>query len=448
MQSKKLLFVLMTVFALLGFTQKSQAALNAVDPGPYTVDYGFFPVWYQDAFGLSLELCLSPANIAAGERTGLLGGPACTLLANPGIFDPALPFDFPANFPDESFYFMGDATLVDAATGIDLLYVSNLEAAFGAGNPAPNDQITFARIRIRVDVPTAGTYTITHPYGVEIFNVTTPGTKAINMTRDIGIGAPGDFAGALTGDIGPFLMDATVPVAGLIPGTNPSTGATELFIGDPNTPRQVVGSPFGSNFVRIQGPGGIDLQTNLFTVMGKFFEGAKIDTPLFIERSTYSRTTDLAGAIVAQQDVFAEAPPTSTVSFNEANGSNTTMTDADANGKWFGQSVNDPTLPTTISVTANNAPTNNPSTVTSDLVDLITVTKAEYTGGTLSVEAFSSDEVTVPTLTVLGIPLTPTGVGALQSATIAGLTIPPARITVASTNGGSDTEEVDVLQFP
>ena len=36
------------------------------------------------------------------------------------------------------------------------------------------DQISFARIRIRVDVPTAGTYVITHPYGVEVFTVDYP----------------------------------------------------------------------------------------------------------------------------------------------------------------------------------------------------------------------------------------------------------------------------------
>ena len=48
-------------------------------------------------------------------------------------------------------------------------------------------------------------------------------------------------------------------------------------------------------------------------------------------------------------------------------------------------------------------------------------------------------------LTVNGQPLTPTGVGVLQSATVGGLTIPPATITVTSANGGSDTEAVVVV---
>ncbi len=71
----------------------------------------------------------------------------CTLLPNPGIFDDELPLVFPTNWPDESFYFTGDATIV--AGGVDLTYVSAVEAAFGGGVPAAGDQVTFARIRIR-----------------------------------------------------------------------------------------------------------------------------------------------------------------------------------------------------------------------------------------------------------------------------------------------------------
>jgi hypothetical protein len=54
--------------------------------------------------------------------------------------------------------------------------------------------------------------------------LTAPGTRAINNTVDIGVGAPGNFTGALDGAIGPFLTAAT----GL------SKVGTEQFIGDPN----------------------------------------------------------------------------------------------------------------------------------------------------------------------------------------------------------------------
>ena len=44
---------------LCGILQNGQAALNAVDPGPYTADTGFFPHWYQDTQAVVLDLCLS-----------------------------------------------------------------------------------------------------------------------------------------------------------------------------------------------------------------------------------------------------------------------------------------------------------------------------------------------------------------------------------------------------
>jgi hypothetical protein len=445
MQTKKLLIVLLAALAVFGLVRTSQAGLYAVDPGPYVTAYGFFPQWYQDTNGRALELCLAADNIAANARPGLLGGAACTLLANlgpPVIFDPALPMVFPTNFPDESFWFMGDATITTAG-GVDLTYVSALEAAFGTGLPAVNDQISFARIRIRVTLPTtapAGTYTVTHPYGIERFEVLAGGVKVINMTRDIGIGGAGDFTGALKGDIGPFLMDASVPTDGLILG---SLGG--LFIGDPNTPRPVVGSPFGTNFVRLEGPAGFtSVETNLFTVMGKVFPGA-LATPLIIERSTYSRTNGTT--VVAQEDVFAKAPPTSNpVSFVDTDGVAIGMTDDDANSGWFGQSPANPVLPATISVSATNAGNNNTAvTKANPLVDLVTITRAEYNAGTLLVEATSSDAVQLPQLSVNGQLMTLVGTGPLQTITISGLIIPPARVTVTSANGGSDTEEVALL---
>ncbi|HEX9191985.1 MAG TPA: hypothetical protein VF847_07805, partial [Candidatus Deferrimicrobiaceae bacterium] len=155
MRRRAVLLVAIAALTLLLFVRPSDAALNAVDPGDppgiYAAANGFFPAWYQDTHGLGLDLCLSPANIAAGAVPGGLGGPACTLLPNPGIFDPAFAICFPGecagvtlppgqtfNFPDESFWFMGDA--VFTISGVDVNYVSNLEAAFAGGVPAPNDQ--------------------------------------------------------------------------------------------------------------------------------------------------------------------------------------------------------------------------------------------------------------------------------------------------------------------
>ena len=443
---------------VLGLGQEAaRAELNAVNPGAYLAANGFFPAWYQDTNAVGLDLCLSRANIAAGAVPGGAGGAACTLLANPPIFDPALPITTgcltsPAtgtcNFPDESFYFMGDS--VFTVGGVSVTYVSAIEAAFASGDPQANQQIVFARIRIRITLPATapgGNYTLTHPYGVDVFSVAPGGgIKVINATRDIGV-APGIFAGALKGDIGPFLRDASLAPGVFIPSSVPG----EFYIGDPNTLRPVLGSPFGTNFVRVDGPAGFtSVQNNLFTVMGKVHAGA-LATPLLIERTSYGRTTDALGATVAQQDVFVKAPPSTTTAVTaiDANGASVTMTDTDANGAWYGQTANDPTGTTrTVSVaTASTAGPNTPTANASPLVDMVTISRAQYSlsAHTLTVEAASSDEVTPPVLTVNGQPLTSTGVGVLQSATLTGLTIAPATITVTSANGGSDTEEVVIL---
>jgi hypothetical protein len=460
MRRRAVLPVAIAALTLLLFVRPSDAALNAVDlgnpPGTYVAANGFFPAWYQDTHGLGLDLCLSGANIAPGAVPGGAGGPACTLLANPGIFDPAFAICFPGectgvplppgqtfNFPDESFWFMGDTAFT--ISGVDVSYGANLEAAFGGGVPATDDQITFARIRIRITLPATapgGNYTVTHPYGVEVFSVASGGgIKVINTTRDIGITPL--FTGALDGDIGPFLRDASLAPGACIPSDVP----LECYIGDPNTARPVTGSPFGTNFVRVDGPAGFtSIQGNLFTVMGKVHTGA-LATPLLVERTTYGRT-----GTTAQQDVFVQAPPSTsaTVTATDANGEAVTMTDSDADGAWYGQSASDPTgTAMTVSLTAG--PVSGPnasSSATSPLVDLVTITKAEYDAGTLTVEAVSSDEVTPPTLTVNGQALTLTGTGALQSAAITGLTIPPATVTVTSAQGGSDTEQVDVVNNP
>lgn len=430
------------------------AALYDVDPGPYNPNLGFFAAWYQDTHGRTLDLCLS--KTVSSRVAGAPGAPSymCSLLPEPGVYDDNQPLVFPTNFPPEAFWFTADAAITDANSGIDLSFGAALEAAFAVENPADGDQVSFARIRIRVDVPTLGTYTVTHPYGVEVFDVTAAefgddGGRAINMTRDIGIGAPQTYTGALTGDLGPFLRG----VGGPYIEVNPETGTPERFIGDPNLNEEVTGSPFNTNYVRIQGPGGIDLRTNLFAVSGKLSEVIR-PTPVVVQRATYSRRAGDAG-VSAQQDVFAMAPPPpSTTSFLGAGSETVEMTEADSTGNWYGQSTASPSLPTSVEITADNTaaiPESTPTTIASPLVDLVHIQRAEYSlaSGQLTLVASSSDETSPPTLTAtsssgaeigsLG------GEGATKSLTTGITPYPPARIIVTSANGGSDTEEVVIL---
>ncbi|MBC3494097.1 Ig-like domain-containing protein [Pseudomonas taiwanensis] len=430
----------------LTISSAAWAALSEVDPGPYTFATGGYPMWYKDADGLSLELCQSRAT--SSRVPSAPGAPSymCTLLPEPGVYDDALPLVFPDNWPPEMFWFLAEATIPAVGnSGFELeAYVAGVEAAFAAENPVDGDQQSFARIRIRVSVPTAGTYKITHPYGVETVNVTAPGRRAINITRDIGIGAPGNFTGALNGAIGPFLRGAAGPYVEV----NPDTGVSETFVGDPNRTETVLGSPFNTNFILIEGPNGLSITTNQFTVSGKVLD-QRAQTPVSLERATYSR--DGSGTRVA---VFAKAPgdanlcmrnglalvgtPPSPCEFNLL---------ADNNGLFFAQQLSQAAPPPVVVVTASSstAPTQ-PTALSSKLSDMVNVSTARYDWANkrLVIEARSSDEVVIPDLVAQGYGRMSKS-GTLQTLTVNDLKQPPATVTVKSAHGGSDVEPVLVV---
>ncbi|WAB95929.1 Ig-like domain-containing protein [Pseudomonas putida] len=429
----------------LTVTSAAWAALSEVDPGPYTFATGGYPMWYKDADNLSLELCQSRAT--STRAPGAPGAPAymCTLLPEPGVYDDALPLVFPDNWPPEMFWFLAETSIPQVGnSGYELeVYVAGLEAAFAAENPVDGDQQSFARIRIRASVPTTGTYVITHPYGVETVNVTAAGRRAINITRDIGIGAPGVFSGALNGNLGPWLRG----VGGPYTEVNPDTGASETFIGDPNLTEAVTGSPFNTNFVRIQGPAGT-IQTNVFTVSGKVLD-QRAQTPVTLERATYSRNG--AGTRI---EVFAKAPNDADVCMR--NGLALVGTPpspcqfsllADNNGLFFTQQLSQIAPPPVVVVTGSTATGGTrPTSLSSKLTDVVKVDTARYdwTNKRLVIEARSSDEVVVPDLVAQGYGRLSKS-GTLQSLTVNDLSQPPATVTIKSAHGGSDVEPVIVV---
>ncbi|MEJ6816760.1 Ig-like domain-containing protein [Pseudomonas sp. LF-5] len=437
-------FALNALGLALSLTGSAYAQLAAVDPGPYTFATGKFPMWYQDENQLSMELCQSRA---ASSRVAATTPPAymCILLAEPGVYDDAQPMIFPDNWPPEAFWFLAETTIPDNAAGYGVdAYVAGIEAAFASENPADGDQQSFARIRIRVNVPLAGTYTITHPYGVETVNVTAPGRRAINITRDIGIGAPGNFTGAVGGAIGPFLRSVNGPYTEV----NPDTGATETFVGDPNLTEAVTGSPFNTNFLRITGPAGT-IQSNVFSLSGKVLDNRQ-QTQVEIDRATYRRT-----AAGVRAEVFAKADSSSTLCFRETvallpgpppTPCQTSLL-GDNNGLFFGHRLGTGAVPPVVVVTATNpAGTTRPTAVSAKLTDVVKVQTARYNWAnkTLLIEATSTDEVAIPDMVAQGYGRLSKS-GTLQRITVADLTQPPATVTVKSAAGGSDTEAVVVV---
>lgn len=430
------------------------AQLAAVDPGPYTFATGKFPMWYQDNKQVSMELCQSRATSKRVVGTPAAPSYMCTLLPTPGIFDDKLPMVFPDNWPDEAFWYLAETNIPNNAAGYGMdAYVAGIEAAFAGGNPLDGDQISFARIRMRINVPVAGPYKITHPYGVEFVNVTTPGRRAINITRDIGIGVSGNFSGALNGAVGPFLHSINGPYDEV----NPDTGVTEKFIGDPNLTEQVTGSPNETNFVRIEGPAGT-IETNLFTVAGKIYDN-RAQTHVGLNRATYRRTTS-GNVTNTQVEVFGKADSGSKLCFRETvalvpgttpDPCLTTMT-GDPTGLFFGQRKFTGPVPPVVVLTATD-PGNitRPTAVSSKLTDLVKIQTARYnwSNHSLLIEATSSDEVGVPDMVAQGygrLSKSPTPTSpSLQKITVADLTQPPATVTIKSAAGGSDTEPVVVV---
>ena len=462
---KKIRFALLIGLVITAFGQEAGAVLK--DFGP--LNFAGFPSWYRDTTGLALQQCV--ANTAS--PTGLGSMCATTMVANPTQvppFNPAVAVSFPPtppnnfNWPGEAFYFQATADkLFQVAGSTATLVEFGLESTFNFGNPVPGEQTVFARVRIALlGMPVSGVYIVRHPYGVEVLQV--DATLSSKMTRDIGFTGV-VFQGALLGNIGPYLRwtpDATYP-GGITPvGTNADgtiTVAGETFVGDPNLPHTVTGSPFGFNKIRIEGPAGANLdgagnnfiETVKFVVEGRVWT-APIPTPLVIDRSTYARN-----AVVGQVDVFAStaaqsnnlATPISSLDASGGGITTTTLTTtAPANGSFVGYlssplGLPDPALlpfPVTVTNTADLIPHGQ---ATKDVVDEVKITEATYvpSSGSLRIKAASSDQRIARNLSA-GTLGALTG-GALN---LAGVTVPPAAISVSSNGGGLTTLPVSVRE--
>ena len=375
------------LFIVFAFSQVAMAQLDRVGPvvpvpadgGTHPIENGY-PIWYQDSNGLILELCL--------DQNGL-----CLLeLPTPGD-----PITFPDNFTGEGFWFNAGASMTMASGGDAELGLA-LEGAFLNEEVIDGDQISFGRVRIRIDTPIAGgTFTVTHPYGVDVFEVPTGGggIRAVNFTEDIGIGQPGEFTGALISRIGPFLVwDSSTPA--------PPTG----YIGDPAIDHTVIGSPLGTNFFRIEGPGiGSDpalrcsngppspapplpdcAETPLFNVAGKIATnfGASID------QASYGRDTVGDG----KATVFASSQSGQSIQLSGVGAGPALMTEDGATGNYFAHVNFDSSNFGGGTITLTNLNDTAPTAVSKLLNDRVKITSELFSTvtGLLEITAFSSDQ--------------------------------------------------------
>ncbi|HDS1818911.1 TPA: cadherin-like domain-containing protein [Pseudomonas putida] len=462
-------FIFNTLSLSIAMVGGANAALQGFDPGPYTLATGRFPMWYQDFNNVKLELCLSKTVSSRAPGNAAAPGYMCTIPAEGG-FNPAEPIIFPNNWPGESFWFTADGSVGDRTFGIEQ-YVAALEAVAGEGEIIDGEQHNFARIRIRAAVPTAGMYTVRHPYGTKVYVVATPGRRAINDTSDIGI-ATLNYSGALQGALGPFLYSASAPnsltneagteITRYFTETNPETGLQEKFVGDPNLADQVRGSPVldaegnPQNYLEISGPAGT-LRSNLFAISGKIYDD-RTQTPVEVERITYQRDSNgsqievFADSFRTNSSTQAVTPAASTVCYRTTlilTGTppgpclpNANLL-TDNNGYFYTTFATSAAPPSVVVLTASElGGVSKPTSVSRTPVDVVKVSTAQYDPANrrLTITASSSDKVLNPGLVAQGYgPLSADGTLVVND-----LSQPPESVTVKSAAGGADSEPVTV----
>ena len=462
--------------ALVGSVLTSNMAFAVLqDHGP-SDPLLIWPSWYRDTAGLAIGLCKSTTAFCfpAAPTAGFFAG----------------------NIGPEMFYNMvefRDPNATAKAPTFQYHYLAGLEASYlPAGDPVHGTEIVFARVRMSFnfnvnDTTKNGKYTVTHPFGVQTFyNVT--GTSTTNFTgaqasvfftADVPLGPAGNFDLAMGGPIGPFIKDAKMPVGGFASGT-------ERFVADPATAVAFTGSPFNTNFLRIDGPVGSNLDganhdfilVNVANIVGQIWT-APIAQPLTVD-SAYMTRSITSNAV----DVWATSSAGQTlVATGTGMPDMLLRPDGVTPGKYHGHVEYAPTtaLPSPpASITISNSTTiPTPlaiATATAAVKDVVEISQASYNTSSrlITVVAKSDDAVTNPQLTVQGIPGVPsaaagvtpavTGIMSTLACTNAGITVtapsvcftyslpidpvtqvaiePPEKISVVSASSGGHADNV------
>ena len=390
-----------------------------------------FPIWYKDTNNVKLELCTDP------------GDPYCIMGELP---DPNQPVSFPSNFPDEAFWSSAESS-IDAGGGDSALLVTAVEAAFAGGPAKAGDQVSFGRIRIRAGgLVDNAEYKITHPYGVDLAIAEAGAVRGVNVTEDVGSLTPdGVFDQTIGSRPAPFLKWT---------GTDAPPG----YLGDPSAEHGVTGSPYNTNFFRIEGPAGSFtgstqlcadpalgnsptatddcIQSNDFAVQGK------IATRMGVQATTAYYANSGSGHLM---DIFAKSEPGQNLVVKGTGVPQTKMReDAAQPGRYYVRVFADGAPPSDLSVTNL---TDTPDTVDhielSMFGDKVHIGSAIYSNDTrtLTVSAQSGDDTSI--LTLDGFPnAEPTVANGVTTWTVPALDVPPADVMVTSNKGGVDTEDV------
>ena len=231
--------------------------------GPIDPNTGY-PFWYADGTGEKFELCLDRPDTTAGMCLAAPQNPD----ARPFVDEDPARSNLAAD--PETFWFNAEAEV--RQNGMRARFVAAQEATFGglSEEPKAGEQIAFGRVRVRLNGMRAGaSYTVTHPYGGGTYVADDRGR--VFVTEDIGcFDLPCDFTKPYDSSVSNYLRWDTTA----------GGGAAELepgYVGNPDVPHQIIGSPTGTNFFRVQGPAvggtGVNvIETDQFSVQGKLWD--------------------------------------------------------------------------------------------------------------------------------------------------------------------------------
>lgn len=337
------------VFAVSGKQAGEPAALTTVLANgvptqvAVSLDNGL-PLWYQDGSGRKLTQCLDVTAEIPGVGTV---DPCELLLANPQhppsldnvgevlYWQAEAAFNYISRQGDTDI--PGFALLVLALQGGGADIEEGVPGVFAEGN-----QAVFSRIRLRIDVPVAGTYRVTHPFGTFDYVIPLGGVRSINQTQDVGIAAAQNFLAAMQdrnivqgpllnpdvnsqvvnsdgATIGSFLQPTLAFSPVDITGGPVTASNGNRYIGLPFDLNQLpivqaVAGENGAESFRIElinppdgfelNPGAADpqvLETNEFLVVGKIFNDGANQAPV----APPATIGILKGRTVADIDVFA-----------------------------------------------------------------------------------------------------------------------------------------------
>ena len=401
---------LLPAFLVLTLISAPVAYAELADVGPID-PVGGYPQWYMDTNGVALEMCTDVAGFCV-----------------PDPVDPNNPASVAAGFGDEAFYWAGEAT-ANGANGESCLLVLALEAAWGgAGTPAPGRQIVFSRVRLRcTGLQAGGAYTLVTPFQdrrIQAQPDAVNGPFLINFTSDQISNAANGFSTPLRSpNVGPFLTAANAPAG---------------FLGNAVGLSTVTGGTNGNSFSLLSPGGATVVSTNLFTIQGKLATNGGLQGV----GATLSRNLDGTGTIAVRassiggQRIFATGVGATATRLAPIAG---------RVGRYSASipiAAGDVFTPLTV---VNRTDASRPSRTLNQVSDVVTIQSATFDGATLSVRASSSDQLPRaqggPRLEVLN---GGQSLGFLNARGVFNLatTVGPARITVRSTGGGSDSARV------